>query len=58
MGTNVKMREKLTFLYLPREWGNGRTPRLATLVEHPTIRGVCLSTLGDGYTQEGGDGNW
>ena len=34
------------------------TPRLATLVEHPIIRGVCLSTLGEGYTQEGGDGNW
>ena len=34
------------------------TPRLATLIEHPVIQGICLSTLGEGYTQEGGDGNY
>jgi proline iminopeptidase len=34
------------------------TPRLSTLIEHPAIRGICLSTLGEGYTHEGGDGNF
>ena len=28
------------------------------LIEHPAIRGICLSTLGEGYTHEGGDGNF
>ena len=28
------------------------------LIEHPAIQGICLSTLGEGYTHEGGDGNF
>eukprot|EP01045_Picozoa_sp_COSAG04_P028010 COSAG04_NODE_4239_length_2213_cov_0.959319_2_plen_114_part_00 len=48
--------------------GNGRTiwlgcfvhstPRLATLIEHPVTQGIRLSTLGEGDTHEGGDGNY
>ena len=34
------------------------TPRLSTLIENPKIRGICLGTLGEGYTLEGGDGNF
>ena len=28
------------------------------MIEHPAIQGICLSTLGEGYTHEGGDGNF
>ena len=34
------------------------TPRLSTLIENPKIRGICLGTLGEGYTLEGGDGKF
>jgi hypothetical protein len=36
----------------------GATPRLSTLIEHPKVVAVCRGLLGDGYSFQGGDGNF